>query len=59
MASTAPAPTGVASMLSGVDLPSISAAAAPILAVGVPIVLALVAGPKVAGIVIRLVRRFV
>lgn len=49
----------MASLLTGIDLTTISAAAAPILTVGVPIVLALVAGPKVAGIVIRLVRRFV
>jgi hypothetical protein len=49
----------MADMLAGVSLSTISTAAAPILTVGVPIVLALVAGPKVAAIVVRLIRRIV
>lgn len=49
----------MAEMLAGVTLAAISTAAAPILTVGVPIVLALVAGPKVAQIVVRLIRRIV
>jgi hypothetical protein len=46
-------------LLAGVDLTTISAAAAPLLTIGVPIVLALVAGPKVFGIVIRVIKRLV
>ena len=49
----------MASLLTGVDLAAISAAAAPILTVGLPIALALVAGPKVFRVVIRLVKGMV
>lgn len=49
----------MAGLLTGIDLTSLATAAAPIMTVGLPIALALVAGPKVFRVVIRLVKSFV